>query len=150
MKRRISYRLRKATEPEAIKEEVQTTAAPTESEPMVRTQIYLSRGEYDFLQAEAALRGEPMAALIRSFVDEKMSIPEEVWENNPLLAPPVRDPDWEGHEDGAINHDHYIYGCPKKWVKKNGKWVEAPPLPEDYYTNDASHRAYDKSIEQMK
>ncbi len=36
-------------------------------------------------------------------------------------------------EDGAINHDHYIYGAPKKWMKRKGQWVEAPPLPEDYY-----------------
>ena len=36
-------------------------------------------------------------------------------------------------EDGAINHDHYIYGCPKKWMKRKGQWVETPPLPDDYY-----------------
>jgi hypothetical protein len=117
---------------------------------MLRTQIYLSRQEHDFLQKEAARRGEPMAAVIRSFIDEKMTIPDEVWDNNPLLAPSVVDPDWQGQEDGAINHDHYIYGCPKKWVKQNGQWVEAPPLPDDYYTNEVSRRAYDEMLERMK
>jgi hypothetical protein len=116
---------------------------------MLRTQIYLTKQEYDFLRGESARRGETMAALIRSFIDERMEIPEEVWTNNPLLVPPVEDPDWEGHEDGAINHDHYIYGCPKKWVKQNGKWVEAPPLPEDYYSNGASRQAYDEMIARM-
>jgi hypothetical protein len=124
--------------------------APEPAPPMVRTQIYLTKREYDYLQAESARRGEPMAAIIRSFIDEKMEIPAEAWENNPLLAPPADDPDWQGHEDGAINHDHYIYGCPKKWVKRNGQWVEAPPLPDDYYSNEVSRRAYDEMIERME
>ncbi|MBM3882705.1 MAG: hypothetical protein FJ387_23785 [Verrucomicrobia bacterium] len=72
------------------------------SEPMVRTQIYLSRAEHRFLQAEAARRGEPMAAVIRGLVDEKMAVPEEAWTNNSLLEPPA-DPSFLGPEDGAIN-----------------------------------------------
>lgn len=111
---------------------------------MVRTQIYLSTAEHRFLQAEAARRGVPMAAVIRSFIDEKMSLPEEVWTQNPLLAPPA-DASFEGPEDGVINHDHYIYGTPKRHVKKGERWVPAPPLPEDYYFNEESRKAYDKS-----
>jgi hypothetical protein len=124
-------------------------ALPQEKEAMVRTQIYLSREEHRFVQSEAARRGQPMAAVIRSFIDERMEIPDEAWENNPLLDPPVEDPEWVGHEDGAINHDHYIYGGPKKWVKRDGQWVEAPPLPEDYYENPASRAAYDRMLEEM-
>ena len=30
-------------------------------------------------------------------------------------------------EDAAINHDHYLYGTPKKYLKKRGKWVLAEP-----------------------
>jgi hypothetical protein len=116
---------------------------------MVRTQIYLTRREHEFLQAEGKRRGEPMAALFRSFVEEKMTVPDGVWENNPLLKPPVHDPDWQGHEDGAINHDHYIYGCPKQWVKQGGHWVEAPPLPDEYYANPASSKAYDEMVSRM-
>lgn len=99
-------------------------------EPMVRTQIYLRQSEYNFCQAEAKRREEPMAAVIRSFIDEKMEIPEEAWANNPLLRPTPDDPTYEGHEDASINHDHYIYGGPKKWVKVDGEWVEAPPVEE--------------------
>ena len=113
---------------------------------MVRTQIYLSRVETEFLRSEAQRRGQPMAAVIRSFIDEKMEIPEDAWEENPLLRPPAPDPSWQGHEDGAINHDHYIYGTPKKWTKRHGKWVETPPLPEDYYSNPAARRAYDEKV----
>ena len=59
--------------------------------PMVRTQIYLSKSEHDFVQSEAARQGRPMAAVIRAFIDEKMEMPESAWINNPLLAPPADD-----------------------------------------------------------
>ena len=99
-------------------------------EAMVRTQIYLTRAEHEYLLGESARRGEPMAAIIRGLVDEKMRIPEDAWINNPMLEPTVDDPDWEDHEDGSINHDHYVYGCPKKYEKINGEWVLLPPLDE--------------------
>jgi hypothetical protein len=142
----IKYRSYKSSGAElkesAVAEEVQTA-------PMVRTQIYLNREEYDFVQTEARRRNEPMAAVIRNFIDEKMEIPEDAWTNNPMLRPWPHDPDWKGHEDGGINHDHYIYGCPKKWIKVKGKYVEAPPLPEDYYENRASGDAYDKMLREL-
>jgi len=120
-----------------------------EEAPMVRTQIYLSKDEYEFVQREASRRDEPMAAVIRRYIDEKMEIPEDAWTNNPILKPLPKDPNWKGHEDGAINHDHYIYGSPKKWIKVKGKYVEAPPLPDDYYRNRASGEAYDKMLKEM-
>jgi hypothetical protein len=79
-----------------------------------------------------------------------MELPEDAWTNNPMLRPWPHDPDWKGHEDAGINHDHYIYGAPKSWVKQDGKWVEAPPLPEDYFDNPASANAYDAMIEKME
>jgi hypothetical protein len=134
----------KIGEPYMLKEAA--LAYEVEEQPMVRTQIYLSRPEHDFIQNEAARQGQPMAAVIRAFIDEKMEVPDEVWSNNPLLSPPVPDPTWTGHDDGAINHDHYIYGSPKKMMRRKGRWVEAPPLPEDYYTNPQSRRAYDEMV----
>jgi hypothetical protein len=116
---------------------------------MVRTQIYLSQVEHEFIQTEATRRNQPMAAVIRSFIDEKMTLPDDIWENNPLLAPPA-DPSFVGPEDGAINHDHYVYGGPKKWMKRKGKWVEAPPLPDDYYTHASGAAAYDRRLEEAK
>ena len=117
--------------------------------PMVRTQIYLNREEYDFVQAEARRRNEPMAAVIRNFIDEKMEIPEDAWINNPMLRPWPHDPDWKSHEDAGINHDHYLYGVPKDVIKVKGKWVDAPPLPDDYYENRASRDAYDRKIRKL-
>ena len=96
--------------------------------PMIRTQIYLSQVEYDFLQAEGKRRSQPMAAVLRSYIDEKMRVPEAVWENNPLLQPPVGDPDYESRGDGVVNHDHYVYGGPKKYRKVKGQWTLQPPL----------------------
>src|SRR4051794_9653258 len=135
MKAKTKYPLaRSASAGEALHDTPGPLTTVPESATMIRTQIYLSRAQYDFLQAQARQRTEPMAAVLRSFVDEKMKLPEEVWENNSLLAPPA-DPAFVGPEDGIVNHDHYLYGGPKKWMKKKGKWVEAPPLPEDYYRN---------------
>ena len=116
---------------------------------MRRTQIYLSRDEYDFLQREAARQDKPMAAVIREFIDERMRIPDDAWVNNPILKQWPHDPTWKGHEDAGINHDHYIYGCPKKWIKVKGEYIEAPPLPEDYYSNRESRDAYDKMIRKL-
>lgn len=104
-----------------------TMAAPTETVAMIRTQIYLSRSEYDFVQAEAAQRQEPMAAVIRSYIDEKMQLPEAAWAENPMLKPTPRDARLDLPEDAAINHDHYLYGTPKKYIKAKGKWVLAGP-----------------------
>ena len=116
---------------------------------MVRTQVYLTQAEYDFLQAESSRRDEPMAAILRSFVDEKMAVPVDAWTNNPMLRPAVAEPDWDSPADAAINHDHYLYGAPKKWIKVNGQWVEAPPLPDDYYENDASYESYNQRLREL-
>lgn len=94
---------------------------------MVRTQIYLTRAEHGFIAAEAARRGEPMAAVIRGYIDDKMRLPESAWAANPMLEPTPTDAGLELPEDAAINHDHYLYGAPKKYVKKRGQWVLAEP-----------------------
>jgi hypothetical protein len=133
-----------AYEPLMLKEAA--LAYEVDEQPMVRTQIYLSKPEHTFIQHEAARQGQPMAAVIRAFIDEKMEVPDEVWTDNPLLREPVADAAWAGRDDGAINHDHYIYGGPKKWMQRNGQWIEAPPLPDDYYSNPQSRRAYDDEV----
>lgn len=133
----------------AIVQKETAVADEVKEGPMIRTQIYLNKDEYEFVQREASRRDEPMAAVIRGFIDEKMEIPEDAWTNNPMLQPTPYDPNWKGHEDGAINHDHYIYGCPKKWIKVKGQYIEAPPLPNDYYSNRVSGEAYDKMLKKM-
>jgi hypothetical protein len=89
---------------------------------MLRTQVYLTQAEHRFLQQEASRRGEPMSAFLRRIIDDKMTIPADAWANNPMLEP-TPDDSVEGPEDGALNHDHYAYGAPKKYKKVRGKWV---------------------------
>ena len=117
-------RTKRASATDALKE----ANTPYVVEPaMVRTQVYLTRAEHDFLQSEAARRNEPMSAVLRSIIDEKMTIPEDAWKNNPLLRPTPKAKGWKGHRDGSINHDHYVYGAPKKYHEVNGEWVPIHP-----------------------
>lgn len=95
---------------------------------MVRTQIYLTRAEHAYLQQEAANCGEPMSAVIRNIIDEKMNIPEDAWANNSLLDPTPDVENWESPGDGSINHDHYIYGGAKKYEARGDDWELLPPL----------------------
>ena len=97
---------------------------------MVRTQIYLTRAEHEFLQGEASRRGQPMAAVLRGMIDARMTVPDDAWTENSLLEPTEADPEYAGHEDSSLNHEHYAYGAPKKYGKRNGKWVLLPALDE--------------------
>ena len=114
-----------APEASALREQAVPYAAPAEEAAMVRTQVYLTPAEYHFLQAEGRRRNQPMAAVLRSIVDEKMQLPDDAWTNNPMLRPTPKDAQFDLPADAAINHDHYLYGTPKKYVKVKGRWVLA-------------------------
>src|SRR5688572_11561298 len=73
---------------------------PPEPE-LLRTQVYLTREEHQFLQTEANRLDTSMASVLRDIIDERMRVPEKGWNSNPLLAEPVKDSTFEGHEDGA-------------------------------------------------
>lgn len=113
--------------PDVLRDIPGPTLGGDEAAGMVRTQIYLTRAEHGFIAAEAARRGEPMAAVIRGYIDDKMRLPDSAWAANPMLEPTPPDAGLELPEDAAINHDHYLYGAPKKYVKKRGQWVLAEP-----------------------
>jgi hypothetical protein len=116
-----------STSQENLRELQASTVSSEEAAPMVRTQIYLTRAEHGFIAAEAARLGEPMAAVIRGYIDDKMRLPDSAWASNPMLEPTPADPDLQLPEDAAINHDHYLYGAPKKYVRKRGQWMVAEP-----------------------
>ena len=111
--------------PDFLRDLPALTRGLNESVGMVRTQIYLTRTEHGFIEAEAARRGETMAAVIRGYIDDKMRVPDTAWAANPMLEPTPSDAGLELPEDAAINHDHYLYGTAKKYLKKRGKWVLA-------------------------
>lgn len=94
-----------------------------EPQGMVRTQIHLPRAEQGFIATEAARRGETMAAVIRGCIDDKMRVPDTAWTANPMLEPTPSDDGLVLPDAAAINHDHHLWGTPKKYLKKRGKWV---------------------------
>ena len=115
------------TPPEVFRDVFAPNFEVNETAGMVRTQIYLTRAEHGFISTEAARRGETMAAVIRGCIDDKMRVPDTAWTANPMLEPTPSDAGPVLPEDAAINHDHYLYGTPKKYLKKRGKWVLAEP-----------------------
>jgi hypothetical protein len=126
MKKTLTYPSSPNEPPPVVREALPTASAFRASAApaaMRRTQIYLSEAEHEFLARESARRAQPMAAVIRSFIDEKMNLPEGAWTDNPLLAPPA-DETFAGPADGALHHDLYIYGAPESVRAAMGR--EAP------------------------
>lgn len=82
---------------------------------MKRTQVYFEEGDWARLQARASRSGVSAASVVREAVAEYLS--RGLSEEDPLLAmideartmPGATD----GPTDGALNHDHYLYGWPK-------------------------------------
>jgi hypothetical protein len=120
----------KKTQALVLKEDQSAYDAGGPAGAMIRTQIYLTREEHSFLQCEVEKRGKPMASIIRGYIDEKMPEPELDWSKHPFLQPPA-DPDFHGPGDLSINHDHYAYGTPKRYVKRRGKWVLGPEFVDE-------------------
>ena len=94
---------------------------------MKRKQIYIEEGQEERLKRLAATRGLPEAALIREAVAEYLTAQEapqfESMEDTPLwnIVGIATGP---GPIDGSLNHDHYIYGVPKKYrITRTGKVV---------------------------
>jgi hypothetical protein len=98
---------------------------------MIRTQIYLTRKEHEFLQSEAERQGQPMSAFLRQIIDDRMNVPESAWQLNPMLEPTPEVEGWAGDEDAALNHDHYVYGGERKYEKAGQKWVLQPPAGDE-------------------
>ena len=114
-KRPFTYKPRNEAAPR-VQEIADIGSAGSEpSQPMVRTQIYLSARQQEFLQRQAQREGETMAGMIRRFIDQKMEVPADAWSVNSLLDLPPEDPA-AAHlpEDGSANLDHYVYGTPKR------------------------------------
>src|SRR5713226_5440899 len=85
---------------------------------MVRTQVYLPQATYRALVERAEKQGLTMAVQIRAALDEYLRrSPEE--EEGAILQPD--DPIFKmigifdsGLTDIGVNHDHYLYGTPKR------------------------------------
>ena len=78
-----------------------------------RPQIYLDQDQMSWLKLEASHRKTTMSNLIRDAVSHLAERERKRvdWANDPLtkLVGFVKG----GPRDGAVEHDHYIYGVPK-------------------------------------
>jgi hypothetical protein len=87
------------------------------SENMVRTQVYLPRAMYDRLQKRAGKHELTLALQIREALAEYLERSDAAEE--PILR--ADDPIFEligmassKEGDLSVNHDHYLYGWPKR------------------------------------
>lgn len=82
---------------------------------MIRTQIYIPEDEHRELLIVARKTGQPMAALIRSFIKRGLKEEKTIDRSGKetlkrLLAIGATG----GPKDLSVNLDHYLYGGPKK------------------------------------
>ena len=87
-------------------------------ESMVRTQVYLPRRVYDKLQTRAGKQGLTLAVQVRAALEDYLERVEFEADDG-VLHPD--DPIFQmigmidrGPEDLSVNHDHYLYGAPKR------------------------------------
>lgn len=81
-----------------------------EAAELVRTQVYLSVGQRDYLQSEGKRRGISMAAALREIISESMRPAVASWVGNPLLDEVVEDVDFKSSGSGSESVDESVYG----------------------------------------
>ena len=95
-----------------------------------RTQLMLDRQLKQDLMFLSQVKNQSMSELVRKFVSEKVEEEKKKVKrakySNPIqtllkMAKRAEEIDkkygYSGPTDGAINHDHYLYGAPKKQSK---------------------------------
>lgn len=88
------------------------------AEKMVRTQVYLPRAIYNKLQERALKREMTLALQIRAALEDYLDRVESEDDDGILHAD---DPIFKmigmfesDADDASVNHDHYLYGAPKR------------------------------------
>jgi hypothetical protein len=79
-----------------------------------RTQIYLSMSMFGSLKKEARSEKKSIAHVIREAIEshlEERRIRKIDWEHDPLNKIMGKG---TGPSDLSVNHDHYLYGAPKR------------------------------------
>jgi hypothetical protein len=86
---------------------------------MKRTQVYIDLPTYHLAQAQAKLTGTSLSDLIRSSLKKQLGTKaanhdflEGIKELNKKYPVPKNTP-----TDLSLEHDHYLYGTPKKYSK---------------------------------
>jgi len=84
-----------------------------------RTQVYFPKELFRRLEKKAKKESKSSAAVIREAVERYLEQEREIdWDNDPIFKlAGIMD---SGVGDLSVNHDHYLYGAPKK-VKRPTK-----------------------------
>ncbi len=72
-----------------------------------RTQIYLTKEQYQYLRQQAEKKKASIAEIVRELIDERLP-KEKDYEENPLFSV-GRDGFSMGRHKGSMKHDDYIY-----------------------------------------
>jgi len=72
-----------------------------------RTQIYLTKEQYQYLRQQAEKKKASIAEIIRKLINERLT-KEEDFEDNPLFSV-AEDGFSMGRRKGSKKHDDYIY-----------------------------------------
>ena len=79
---------------------------------MIRTQIYLPEAMHIKLNRLAAVRNEPMARVVRTFVEEGLQREQPALQGNSgvllEIAQMAQAHNWRGPGDGAERHNDYF------------------------------------------
>ena len=82
---------------------------------MVRTQIYLPEEQYKELIQIARRQDKPMAEIIRTYIKIGLKREETIDKSGrEVMLSLIGIAKGKGPKDLSINHDHYLYGGPKK------------------------------------
>jgi hypothetical protein len=101
------------------------------SENMVRTQVYLPRKTYEALQARGQAEGLTLAEQVRAALENY--IWQSGFSQEAGQPVPPDDPIFKlmgavdsGIDDLGFNHDHYLYGAPKREMPRRIKETTKP------------------------
>jgi hypothetical protein len=103
---------------------------------MKRKQIYIEEEQEAWLKEVARTRGVAEAVVIREAIHEYLvtKAPDAMtpalnsMSDHPLSRIIGIGSNPDAPTDGSLNHDHYLYGGPKKWrLTKSGKAVRNWP-----------------------
>jgi predicted DNA-binding protein len=72
-----------------------------------RTQIYLTKEQYQYLQRQAEKKKASIAEIVRELINERLPKDKD-YEDNPLFSI-AKDGFSMGRHKGSIKHDEYIY-----------------------------------------
>ena len=86
---------------------------------MIRTQVYFDNAIHKKLLSLAKLHKKTMAQIVRESVEEKVKYLEKKETSGiSFIQSLIDNAVTGGPKDLSINIDHYLYGAPKKKLKK--------------------------------